>query len=138
MQFPKSEISGTPPYHYGRKFLQRGTKKFQIRDKNSSLTPPPCSMKFPVVPGPNPQEGDAKVCEFSKTAQDSPSRASGVSKKKKTSSTHIVPCVERQPRIVAELSCGNRNFRWLTGNVGCSGAARCFSIVKILYRRSKS
>ena len=41
---------------------------------------PPCSILFPVVPCPNPQEDDAKFLEFSKRAEGGPSRAGRLSK----------------------------------------------------------
>ena len=41
---------------------------------------PSCSIIFPVVPHPNPQEDDAKFSEFSKRAEDGPSRAGRLSK----------------------------------------------------------
>ena len=91
MHFPRLEISGNPSYHYENKFLHYDTEgsKFQYFylkrgvgiDElcGSRLTPLLCSMIFPVLPGPNPQEDDAKFCEFSKRAEDGPSRASRLS-----------------------------------------------------------
>ena len=46
----------------------------------SRLTPLPCSKIFPVLPCPNPQEIYPKFFEFSKKAEDGPSRASWLSK----------------------------------------------------------
>ena len=40
----------------------------------------PSSILFPVLPGPNPQEDDAKFFEFSKRAEDGPSQAGKLSK----------------------------------------------------------
>ena len=45
-------------------------------------------------------------------------------------STHGIPRIERQSRIAAKHTSGARIFQGLAGNVGCSGAARCFRIVK--------
>ena len=42
----------------------------------------PCSIIFPVVPHPSPQEDDAKFREVSKRAGDGPSRAGRLSKKR--------------------------------------------------------
>ena len=46
----------------------------------SRFTPLPCSQIFPVLPGPNPQEDDAKFREFSKKCEGCPSRAGRLSK----------------------------------------------------------
>ena len=40
----------------------------------------PCSIIFPVLPDPNPQEDDAKFFAFSKKAEDGPSPAGRLSK----------------------------------------------------------
>ena len=81
-------------------------------------------MIFPVLPGPNPQEYDAKFSEFLNRAEDDPSRAGRLSK--------TFPDVP----IIFRVSCGNPESRqgMVLGlgmaNVGRSKAARCFRIVK--------
>ena len=81
----------TPSYPCEKKFLQYGMRSsgFQHLDWSgvgvdklcgSHLTSLPCSIIFPVVPDPNPQEDDAKFSESSKIAEDGPSRASRLSK----------------------------------------------------------
>ena len=45
----------------------------------SRLFPLPCSIIFPELRGPNLQEDDAKFREFSKRAEDGPSRAGRLS-----------------------------------------------------------
>ena len=109
--FPRSEISGNPSYHYENKFLQDDTEgsRFQDLDKKrgvciddlcgSRLTPLPCSIIFPVLPGANPQEDDAKYCEFSKRTEDGPSRSGRLLKK--------FPEVP----IVFRVSCGSPESR---------------------------
>ena len=62
---------------------------------------------FSVVPDPNPQYGDAQLCEFSKRADDGLSRASRLSKNVSWGARSI-PCVERQSRIAARQSPGTR------------------------------
>ena len=74
---------------------------------------------FPVVPDPNPQEDDAKFPEFSKGAEDGPSRADRLSRTF-PAVLHGITCIERQSRIAATNSSGTRNNQGLAGNVGCS------------------
>ena len=105
--FPRSAISGDPSYHCENKFLQYDLKvlwlQYPVKNMEvgidelcgSRLTPLPFSFIFPVIPGPNPQEDDAKFCEFSKRAEDGPSRAGRLSKNVSWS-TKSIPCGKRQ------------------------------------------
>ena len=85
-----------------------------------------CSMIFPAVPDPNPQEDDAKFREFSKRAEDGPSRASWLSK-----TFPELPMVLRvsSGNPESRLSIPTQNRQGLAGTVGRSRAARCHRIV---------
>ena len=75
-----------------KKFLQYDAKGFHVpslfakqgvgiaESCGSRLTPSPCSIMYPVLLCLNPKEDDAKFFEFSKKAEDGPSRASGFPK----------------------------------------------------------
>ena len=69
---PRSDISGNPSHCSQNKFLQCDMKgsRFQYIDPKY----------FQFLPGPNSQEDDAKFSEFSKKAEDGPSRAGTLSK----------------------------------------------------------
>ena len=85
------------------------------------------SMIFPDV---NPQEDDARFRQFSKRAEDGPSRAGRLSK-----TFPEVPIEFRvssgNPASRLGIPLGIRNLQGSAGNVGCSRAARCLRIVKI-------
>ena len=124
---PSSGISGNPSRHSQNMFLQcdRKGSRFQylswnmvLELKNSadlvSLLFHACSIIFPVLPGPNPQEDD-KFSGFQKRFPE----------------LHIefrVSSGSPESRLSIPLVLGN--IQRLAGNVVCSRAARCVRIIK--------
>ena len=88
----------------------------------SRIISPAGLFVFPSVSGPSSWEEDANLLELLKSW--------GPSFKSVSWSTHSIPCIVRRSRIAARHGSGSRKSKGLTGNVGCSRAARCLRIVK--------
>ena len=131
MQFPSWEISGNPSCHCDKKIppvwfnnpaslWRRGTG---IDDScGCHLISLPGTIVLPALSGLYPREDDAKFLEFSKRAEDGPSRASRLSKNLSWSTGNP------ESRLGIPLRLGR--VKGLAGNVGRSRAARWLRIVK--------
>ena len=137
--FPRSGTSGNASYRCENKFLQYDWNGFRVsrpKEKRgvgtaelcrSRITPLQCSIIFPVVVCHHQREDDAKFLEFSKIAEDGPSRASRLSQTFPEVHTTFLYHAAIQNRGEAIL--WDSEHSW-TGNVGRSRAARCFRIVE--------